>query len=86
MNEHICQSGQRAIVTRNAMYSPMNRRRPYSWYYETKGPDGANFTNTSIVTLRRLLKQRYGKSIVIVENYDKSITLVDYLPGGRMAK
>lgn len=74
----------RAIITRDAVFNGYGRCFPYSWNYRTTVNDD-QWQNSSIVTLRRLLKFRYGKSIEIVENYDKSITLRDYLPGGRMA-
>lgn len=40
--------------------------RAFSNYYECVGPDGRQFNNTSIVTLRRVLRERYGKVAVTV--------------------
>lgn len=56
-------------VTRITRFSctPGNRR-PFSWLYETTGPDGTKFTNGSIVTLRELLRRRYP-GVTIVETW-----------------
>lgn len=56
------------VVSRGSLYSrsPGNRR-PLSNFYECDGPDGQHFTNTSIVTLRDVLRNAYGRSVVIVE-------------------
>jgi hypothetical protein len=51
-------------VTKGRMYSDMTRRS--SNYYECAGPDGRRFTNTSIVTLRRKLRETYGAVTVVV--------------------
>jgi hypothetical protein len=55
-------------VTRGtlASRSPGNRR-PFSNFYECDGPDGRHFTNTSIVTLRDVLRRRYGRDVQINE-------------------
>lgn len=57
-------------VTRGSIgsRSPGNRR-PFSNYYECRGPDGEKFTNTSIGTLRDVLRRRYGRDVVIVETW-----------------
>lgn len=41
--------------------------RPIGWLYECTGPDGRRFNNRSIVTLRDVLKRRYGRDVRIVE-------------------
>lgn len=57
-------------VTRGSIASrtPGNRR-PVSNYYEAQASDGARFTNTSIVTLRDVLRRKYGRDVVIVETW-----------------
>lgn len=68
--EYLTWPGARIEVTRGAIASrtPGNRR-PISNFYECHGPDGTKFTNTSIGTLRTLLRQRYGRDVVIVETW-----------------
>lgn len=41
-------------------------RTAFGRWYECTGPDGRKFTNSSIVTLRNVLKRRYGKVTVTV--------------------
>lgn len=41
-------------------------RNAFGNYYECTGPDGRRFNNTSLVTLRRVLRERYGKVVVTV--------------------
>lgn len=41
----------------------------FSNYYECTGPDGRRFTNASLVTLRRVLREKYGKVTVTVVNH-----------------
>lgn len=45
---------------------------PFHWVYKTVGPDGRRFDNDSIVTLRSVLKRRYGRSLVIIEPWKAS--------------
>jgi hypothetical protein len=54
------------IVLKRERYLASRRFGSVCWLYSCDGPDGTHFTNTSIVTLRSLLRQRYGR-IVIVE-------------------
>jgi hypothetical protein len=39
--------------------------RPLRWHYYTAGPDGTRFDNSSLVTLRQVLRRRYGRQLVI---------------------
>lgn len=48
-------------VTREQMYHGF----AWKWWYYATGPDGTEFTNDSIVTLRKLLKRRYPEALVI---------------------
>lgn len=41
-------------------------RTAFGRWYECHGPDGTKFTNSSIATLRDVLKRRYGKVKVTV--------------------
>jgi len=41
-------------------------RSAFGNHYECTGPDGRRFTNTSLTTLRDVLKRRYGKVNVSV--------------------
>lgn len=41
-------------------------RNAFGRWYECVGPDGRKFTNSSIVTLKDVLKRRYGKVKVTV--------------------
>lgn len=45
--------------------------RPFKWCYRTKGPDGTQFDNDSLVDLTRRLRQRYGRQVTIVREWDK---------------
>lgn len=42
-------------------------RRDPGWLYEATGPDGTRFDNTSIVTLRDVLRRKYGAALRITE-------------------
>lgn len=42
-------------------------RRDPGWLYVAVGPDGARFDNRSIVTLREVLRRKYGKALRITE-------------------
>lgn len=57
-------------VTRSKLYPPVARRGPaWVWFYEAQGEDGRRFDNRSIVTLRRVLRKRYGRDVRIVETW-----------------
>lgn len=43
-------------------------RRPFKSDYYAVGPDGVEYQNNSIVTLRSLLRQRYGR-VTLVETW-----------------
>jgi hypothetical protein len=49
----------RIKVEKSRLYSDLTRRS--SPYYECTGPDGTRFTNTSLTTLRSVLRARYGR-------------------------
>jgi hypothetical protein len=55
-------------VTRRKIAS---RGHGYAWYWHhyATGPDGARFDNRSIVTLRQVLRRRYGASVKITESW-----------------
>lgn len=44
--------------------------RPLGWHYEATGPDGREFTNTRIATLRDILKRRYGRDVGITKAWE----------------
>lgn len=55
-------------VSRSKVYpQPARQGRAWHWVYECFGPDGRRFDNTSIRSLRDVLKRRYGRDIEIVE-------------------
>jgi hypothetical protein len=59
----------RIEVARSTLWSRSpGRTRAASNYYECTGPDGRRFTNTSIVTLREVLRSRYP-GVTIVEGW-----------------
>lgn len=62
-------------VTRTRLFNGVGRRVPFSWLYYATGPDGRRFDSRSIVEMRSVLKRRYGRDVVIVEDFDKSETL-----------
>lgn len=39
------------------------------WHYYAIGPDGTRFDNGSIVTLRDVLRRRYGRDIQVSETW-----------------
>lgn len=45
-------------------------RFAWKWSYSAVGPDGAQFDNDSVVTLRAVLRRRYGRAIVIKEEWN----------------
>lgn len=49
----------RIKVAKSRLYSDLTRRS--SPYYECTGPDGTRFDNTSIKTLREVLRRKYGR-------------------------
>ena len=40
-------------------------RSAFGRWYECNGPDGKKYTNSSIASLRDVLKRKYGKDITI---------------------
>lgn len=53
-------------VTRTKVYPrPARRGRAWYWSYDCVGPDGRRFDNTSIVTLRQVLRRYYGKGVTV---------------------
>jgi hypothetical protein len=56
-------------VRRQNHFRGNGRLRPFGWWYECDGPDGTHFTNTSIVELRSVLRRRYGRAVVIKEEW-----------------
>lgn len=61
-------------VTRSVLHGHPGGRaaRPIGWFYECTGPDGRQFNNRSIVTLRDVLKRRYGRDVRIVEPWKQA--------------
>lgn len=43
-------------------------RRPWSTLYTCTGPDGRQFDNKSLKTLKDVLKRRYGDIAVVVDD------------------
>lgn len=58
-----------APVTVTRMRYLRSRQLPLGWLYETYGPDGKKFTNTSLVELRRVLREFYGRGLQIKEEW-----------------
>lgn len=57
-------------VTRKRIYRQVPVRVQWSWhYYASETPDGTQWDNDSIVTLRTLLRRHYGKTVVINETW-----------------
>ena len=54
------------IVKRQKVYHRFGRFA-WNWVYACEGPDGTQFDNSSIVTLRSVLRRRYGQSVMVVE-------------------
>jgi hypothetical protein len=56
-------------VRRSKLYPQPGRVSKYQWvwYYECEGPDGRQFNNRDVSTLRSVLKQRYGRAVRIIE-------------------
>lgn len=48
-------------VKRGRIFNGTGCRVPFSPYYQCTGPDGTRFDNTSIKTLRDVLRRHYGK-------------------------
>ena len=61
-----------ALVTvkRSNVFAGYGRLRPFYWLYEATGPDGRAFDNRSLVNLRQVLRQRYGRDLEIVETWN----------------
>jgi len=58
-------------IERSKLVNCQPGRRDPGWLYETTGPDGAKWDNRSIGTLRDNLRRRYGRSLVIIEPWNK---------------
>lgn len=56
----------REIVVERGELFRRGALRPYVWTYAATGPDGRQFTNNSIVTLRQRLREVYP-GVVVVE-------------------
>ena len=57
-------------VTRTRIRHGANRvATSVSWSYDATGPDGTKFDNSSIVTLRAVLRHHYGRDIKIIETW-----------------
>jgi hypothetical protein len=54
-------------VERSKLSNAAPGGRNPGWLYETTGPDGVKFDNRSIVTLREVLRRRYGQDVAITE-------------------
>lgn len=39
------------------------------WHYYAQGSDGGRFDNRSIVTLRAVLRRRYGRDVTLIETW-----------------
>ncbi len=54
-------------VTRCVRMAHRNRSaaRPVGYLYECTGPDGREFSNPSLATLRDVLRRRYGKIALV---------------------
>lgn len=52
-------------VNKQPYFRGAGRLHPFGNWYECVGPDGTQFTNTSIAELRLVLKRRYGRTVVI---------------------
>lgn len=44
-------------------------RFAWYWHYYGEADDGARFDNSSIVTLRQVLRRKYGRTVRIVETW-----------------
>jgi hypothetical protein len=56
-------------VTRETRFHGHGRLRPFGYTYRCIGPNGTRFDNSNIITLRRILRQRYGKDVEIAETW-----------------
>jgi len=56
-------------IRRTNVFAGYGRRSPFYWLYEATGPDGRKFDNRSLVALRQVLRQRYGRELQIVEDW-----------------
>lgn len=59
-------------ITRTDLFVGYGVRRPFKWTYSCTGPDGRRFTNDSLVTLRQLLRRKYGRGVRIIEPWKES--------------
>lgn len=56
-------------VTRYHITNCQPGQRDQGYVYQTTGPDGSKWDNKSIVTLRDLLRRRYGRDLKITETW-----------------
>lgn len=55
-------------VLAETLFNGAGRRRPFSTLYTCTGPDGRRFDNTSFKTLRDVLRRRYGRVVLEVDD------------------
>lgn len=46
----------------------VGKRRPWSTLYTCTGPDGTRFDNKNLKTLRDVLRRRYGKVTIVIDD------------------
>ncbi len=56
-------------VTRYHITNAQPGQRDQGYVYQTTGPDESRWDNKSIVTLRDLLRRRYGRDLKITETW-----------------
>lgn len=54
-------------ITRESLFLGRQSLVSHGWLYTCQGPDGSRFDNRSIVTLRDVLRRKYGRDVVIIE-------------------
>lgn len=55
-------------VVAETVFNGTGRRIPFSVLYSCTGPDGRQFDNLSLKTLRERLRLRYGKVVVEIDD------------------
>lgn len=55
-------------ITKEDLFLGHGLRRPWTFTYSCTGPDGRQFDNRSIKTLNDVLRKRYGKVEITIDD------------------